>query len=71
MKKLRAYLETWMDGRKVHGISVSLYDIHSCLDVYNAMVRKGKPEFINGKVKEVLDKCGIKVVSCGIGWKVA
>ena len=71
MKKLKSYLEKWMDGQKVRGINVSLYDIQECVRIYNAMVRNEKPEFINGKVKEILDKCGIKTVTEGIGWRVA
>ena len=71
MKKLREYLIKWIDGQKVRGISVSAYDIQECIRVYNAMVRKEKPEFINGKVKEILDKCKIKTVTEGIGWRVA
>ena len=71
MKKLKSYLMKWMDGQKVRGINVSLYDIQECVRIYNAMVRKEKPEFINGKVKEILDKCGIKTVVKGIGWRVA
>ena len=71
MKKLRSYLEKWMCGQKVRGINVSLYDIQECVRIYNAMVRKEKPEFINGKVKEILDKCGIKTVVEGIGWRIA
>ena len=71
MKKFREYIEAWIDGKKVKGIEVSLYDIHTCIDIYNAIVRKEKPEFINGKVKEILDKCKIKTVACGIGWKIA
>lgn len=71
MKKLKSYLMKWMDGQKVRGINVSLYDIQECVRIYNAMVRKEKPEFINGKVKEILDKCGIKTVVEGIGWRVA
>lgn len=70
MKKLREYIIKWVDGQKVRGINVSLYDIQECIRVYNAMVRKEKPEFINGKVKEILDKCGIKTVEKGIGWRV-
>jgi hypothetical protein len=38
---------------------------------YNAMVRNEKPEFINGKVKEILDKCKIETVVEGIGWRIA
>ena len=71
MKKLKSYLEKWMDGQKIRGINVSLYDIQECVRIYNAMVRKEKPEFINGKVKEILDKCKIKTVVEGIGWRVA
>ena len=71
MKKLRTYLEKWIEGQKVRGINVSLYDIQECVRIYNAMVRKEKPEFINGKVKEILDKCGIKTITNGIGWRVA
>ena len=71
MKKLKSYLMKWMDGQKVRGINVSLYDIQECVRIYNAMVRKEKPEFINGKVKEILDKCGIKTVVEGIEWRVA
>ena len=70
MKKLRTYLEKWTQGQKVRGINLSLYDIQECVRIYNAMVRKENPEFINGKVKEILDKCGIKTVTEGIGWRV-
>ena len=70
MKKLRTYLTKWIDGQKVRGINVSLYDIQECVRIYNAMVQKEKPSFINGKVKEILDKCNIKTVEEGIGWRV-
>ena len=70
MKKLKSYLMKWIDGQKVRGINVSLYDIQECVRIYNAMVRKENPEFINGKVKEILDKCNIKTVTEGIGWRV-
>ena len=71
MKKLREYLIKWTDGQKVRGINVSVYDIEECIRVYNAIIRKEKPEFINGKVKEILDKCNIKTATKGIGWRVA
>ena len=71
MKKLKSYLEKWMDGQKVRGINISLYDIQECVRIYNAMVRNEKPEFINSKVKEILDKCNIKTVTEVIGWRVA
>ena len=71
MKKLREYLIKWTDGQKVRGINVTPYDVEECIRVYKAMVRNEKPEFINGKVKEILDKCKIKTVVEGIGWRVA
>ena len=71
MKRLKEYIEKWLDGQKVRGIQVSLLDIRECVRIYNAMVQKEKPSFINGKVKEILDKCNIKTVTEGIGWRVA
>ena len=70
MEKLKSYLKKWINGEKVRGINVSLYDIQECVRIYNAMVRKENPEFINGRVEEILDKCGIKTVVKGIGWRV-
>ena len=71
MKKLREYIIKWTDGQRVKGINVSLYDVEECIRIYNAIVRKEKPGFINGKVKEILDKCNIKTVTEGIGWRIA
>ena len=71
MKKLREYLIKWTDGQKVRGISVTPYDVEECIRVYNAIVRNEKPEFINGKVKEILDKCKIETVVEWIGWRIA
>ena len=71
MKKFKGYIEKWLDGQKVRGIQVSLLDIRECVRIYNAMVLNEKPEFINGKVKEILDKCKIETVEEGIGWRIA
>ena len=71
MERLRTYIEKWLDGQKVRGIQVSLLDIRECVRIYNAMVRNEKPEFINDKVKEILDKCKIETVEEGIGWRIA
>lgn len=71
MKKLKEYIEKWLDGQKVRGIQVSLLDIRECVRIYNAIVRNEKPEFINDKVKEILDKCKIETVVEGIGWRIA
>ena len=71
MKKFRTYIEKWMEGQKVRGINVSLYDVQECGRIYNALTQKEKASFINGKVKEIVDKCNIKTVTEGIGWRVA
>lgn len=71
MEKFREYLEKWTNGEKVRGINVTLYDIQECVDIYNAIKRKENPSFINGKVKEILDKCKIETIEDGIGWRVA
>lgn len=70
MKKLRKYIEKWVNGESVRGIHVSLYDIQECISLYNGIKFGNKPSFINGKVKEILDKCGIETISEGIGWKI-
>ena len=70
MKKLRGYIEKWLDGQQVRGIQVSLIDIKECVRIYDAMARKEKPEFINNKVKEILDKSKIETVEEEIGWRV-
>lgn len=71
MERLKGYIEKWLDGQKVRGIQVSLLDIRECVRIYNTIVRNEKPEFINGKVKEILDKCKIETVVEGIGWRIA
>ena len=70
MKRFKLYIEKWLNGEQVKGVRVSLYDIRCLVDVYNDIVQQKKPEFINEKVKEVLDKCGIATSEHGIGWKV-
>lgn len=69
MKQLRLILEKLTDGQKVRGLSLSLSDIQELIRIYNSKVRGEEPEFINGRVKDVLDSCKIKTVACGIGWK--
>ena len=71
MEKLRLYIEKWIDGKKVKGINVTLYDIDECIYIYNSILEnRNNIEFINGKVKEILDKCNIKTIEYGIGWKI-
>ncbi len=72
MKNLKSWIEIWIDGKQVKGIkNISPDTIWGCIDIYNALVRKEKPSFISGKIKEILDKCGIETVVEGIGWRVA
>lgn len=70
MKQLKEYIEKWLDGNKVKGLYVTPVDIYILVDIYNAMVNKEKPEFIQENVKKVLDKCDIKTRVKGIGWQV-
>ena len=71
MKKLRQWIELWLEGKEVHGIkNVTLVTRREIAEIYNAMIRKQKPEFINGKCKEILDKAGIETIECGIGYRV-
>lgn len=71
MKQLHKYLCIWFDGGSVRGLRVTPCEIYILCDIYNAIIRKEKPEFIQQDIKDVLDKCGIKTVSSGIGWRVA
>ena len=58
-----------MFGEKVKGYKfLSVYDIRILFDVYTKI--NEEPTFINGNVKKVLDKFGVKTVTHGIGWKV-
>ncbi len=69
MQKLRKWLTKWFDGEEVRGISnVSLQTRYELADIYNNILHGNKPEFINGKCKEILDKAGIEPKEFGIGW---
>ena len=71
MKKLRQWIELWLEGKEVHGIkNVTLETRREIAEIYNAMIRKQKPEFINGKCKEILDKAGLETIECGVGYRV-
>ena len=71
MEKLRLYIEKWIDGKKVKGINVTLYDINECIYIYNSILEnRNNIEFINDKVKKILDICNIKTIEYGIGWKI-
>lgn len=72
LKKMCEYLEKWLEGEKVKGFQMSLLDIDDCVYVYNGILIGERPAFMNEKVKQVLDKCKIKVEDYdGVGWRVA
>ena len=69
MKKLRKYLETWSNGGKIRGLTVSLIDITELYNIYCCLVTGEKPTTIIQNVNDILNKCGIKTKPYGIGWK--
>lgn len=67
--KLTDVVGALMFGERVNGYKfLSVYDIRILFDVYTKI--NEEPTFINGNVKKVLDKFGVKTVTDGIGWKV-
>lgn len=70
MKKLRSYLEKWLNGEHVRGITITSAVFYELVRIYNAICRNEKPEFIMQDVKDILDRCKIKTSVHGIGWKV-
>lgn len=71
MKKLKQWVEKWMDGKEVRDIkNVPLETRLEILRIYKFIISGGKPEFIDGKIKEILDKCGIEIAVKGVGWRV-
>lgn len=71
MDKFHSYIVKWINGEKVRGINVSIDDIRECIRIHNAIIHGEKPDFINGNVKSILNKCGIDIKVCGIGWQIA
>ena len=71
MKKLMKWIDTWVEGGHVRGITITSAVFYELVRIYNAMCRNEKPEFIMQDVKNILDKCNIKTVECGIGWKIS
>lgn len=71
MEKLEEYLQKWQNGEKVNEVgAMSLYDIDCVFDVYQCIMRKEEAEFINSKVKTVLELCEIPIKEKGTGWIV-
>lgn len=71
MDKFHSYIAKWIKGENVRGINVSIDDICECIRIHNAIIHGEKPDFINGNVKSILNKCGIDIKVCGIGWQIA
>lgn len=71
MKKLREYIERWVNGGHVRGITITSTVFYELVRIYNAIYNDEKPEFVMQDVKNILDKCNIKTIERGIGWKVA
>lgn len=71
MKKLREWIEIWVNGGHVIGINITSITFWELVRIYNAIYNKEKPEFIMQDVKNILDRCHIKTIEYGIGWKVA
>lgn len=71
MDKFHGYIAKWINGEKVRGINVSIEDILEYIRIHNAIIHGEKPDFINGNVKSILNKCGIDTKVCGIGWQIA
>lgn len=71
MDKFHSYIAKWINGENVRGINVSIEDILECIRIHNAIIHGEKPDFINGNVKSILNKCGIDIKVCGIGWQIA
>lgn len=70
MIKLRKILDNIQDtGKLPRGITPC--DCYILADIYNALVRREKPEFIQKSIHDLLVKCGLNVEQRGIGWCVS
>lgn len=72
MRKLRIFLKKFQTGKTktYKGIMVSLYDFSECYRIYVALKLGEKPETINATANSILNSCGIKTATKGIGWIV-
>lgn len=67
MNKLKTLLESWFDGKTVHGCKMPpVAYVWQLVDICNGT----QAEFISSDVKRVLDYCKIPYKDKGIGWKV-
>lgn len=66
MKKLNEWISIWIDGGKVKGVKLTLAMFDELYDI----ARGYADTTISSEVKSVLDKCGIKTKTDGIGWRI-
>jgi hypothetical protein len=66
MKKLNELISIWIDGRTVRGVKLTL----AMFNELYAISRGYTDVTISSEVKAVLDKCGIKTKTEGIGWRI-
>lgn len=67
MKKLREIIVNAYDYGKIPK-GLTPYMIDRLVDIYNALVRKGRAEFIETEINDLLNRCGIMTREHGIGW---
>ena len=70
MEKLKKYLDAWLDGKSVRGVFVTLEDIRTLQDAYDAIRENKAFCFLSGNVKKVLEKCGIATIEHDVGWMI-
>lgn len=68
MKKLKEYVDLLLDGKQIRGVYLPPASVWCLIDIYNELVQNKTPKFIDGSVKMVLDKCGIRTEEYEIGW---
>ena len=70
MKKLKEWCVLLKDGKNIRGFEdIPLYTRYGILRAYKELKKNGRVEFLDGAVKAVLDKAGIKTHVKGVGWE--
>lgn len=69
MKKLRnIIIEVYDSGKLPKGMT--LYDFRAIEIIYEDLLLKRQSEFINKKIKSLLESLGLKTKEKGVGWVV-
>lgn len=58
MNRFRKYIELFISGKTIRGMSVSPADIYECVYVYNSVVRGKNLNLSTGKSKKFLIDAG-------------